>query len=397
VAFGPQRLVIHGVVFAASLYSILDAEHGFTKVFQALRQQRVTSTTIDGVPCLVLPAGIHWPRHSSHLYVRAHYEPFTRAVLNGMRPPAHESNSQWQFIISGHPGIGKSAYAWYLCWYVLTADPARPIIYQSLQETQESVYVSVPGNVYQCLERDLKLCARRWGLADAIYIADTWCPRRQPYPFVLISSPGQLSRQPADMSALHGCKFGSLACEALALGVKWKYHKLREARTAAIEGVVKRATRHIPSEVSADEHLLDCGELKVHMFDNSDDLKTYASEPQENALLLPTSESFCAIDGIMCTNSNDSPPYHLLQSTGNEKHDLNARAVMDAVRSLGWDADDGWGKSAAKRPDASSATSRGRRQLKLWWLLPEDEYASWRNSLTMALPEEVSDTSAAAV
>jgi hypothetical protein len=95
---------------------------------------------------VVLHDGLHWPRiDSSILIKRACYHPFSTHVLKGLLPCTKaDSNKTTGFIISGQQGIGKSLYSWLLLLWLLHADPTRPFIYQSGQETAEhSVFVSL--------------------------------------------------------------------------------------------------------------------------------------------------------------------------------------------------------------------------------------------------------------
>jgi hypothetical protein len=166
------------------------------KVFTSLRNGSAVQASISGVKCLQLPEGVHWPRvNSNFIYERAHYEPFTRAIRTRLAPRSAvpSTTPNWAVVITGQPGIGKSAYTWYLCWDLIRSDPTRPIIYQTNLGAKERVYISVPLGVYVCHQVDLQTVARHFRCTYvAVYIADTTFPTLDICPRVVISSPGQL-------------------------------------------------------------------------------------------------------------------------------------------------------------------------------------------------------------
>jgi len=91
---------------------------------------------------LVMPGEIKWP-FANHplLFVRAAYEPLYRNVLNELKKYA-ESTFDNQFprrIVTGQPGIGKSVFAWYVIYQLLTETPRRSILY--IYGANESIYI----------------------------------------------------------------------------------------------------------------------------------------------------------------------------------------------------------------------------------------------------------------
>jgi len=109
---------------------------------QAVRAICEGKVTVDAHGNLNMPKDIDWPFASNpFLYVRAAYEPLYRVVLKELKkyatPP--RGNQFPRRIVTGQPGIGKSVFAWYVIYRLLTGTPRRNILY--IYGANKSMYI----------------------------------------------------------------------------------------------------------------------------------------------------------------------------------------------------------------------------------------------------------------
>jgi hypothetical protein len=159
-----------------------------------------TETTVT------LRDGVQWPRlESSILVKRACYQPFFDHVLEGLLPYTGSGSGPWGFIVTGQPGIGKSTYAWLILLWVLKANPKRHFIYLSRQETgTHNILLSFADGLFSAHVSQLRNIAADGRLSGGLVIADSVIPVRTRLRTVVISSPGNLQKEPPDASQPFG-------------------------------------------------------------------------------------------------------------------------------------------------------------------------------------------------
>ena len=125
---------------------------------------------------------------SSSLYVRHFYKSFFEGVLNNFQPQQiTDSNGESEplnlkCVISGNPGIGKSAFGMYLLFRALRMN--KTVVYHSLKGLYGWVFEK--GNVYEF--DSIAQCPQLKDL-NTVYISDSIPPKSVDAMTVLITSP----------------------------------------------------------------------------------------------------------------------------------------------------------------------------------------------------------------